>query len=39
MHGYVYLTQVHVLINTQLWGILGAFSLSEGTQANLSAKV
>ncbi len=30
---------VHVLINTQLWGILGAFSLSEGTQANLSAKV
>ncbi len=33
------LHEVHVLINTQLRGILGAFSLSEGTQANLSAKV
>ncbi len=34
-----YSLHIHVLINTQLWDILGAFSLSDGIQANLSAKV
>ncbi len=37
--GFFKLTYVHTLIGTQLSGFVGAFSLGDGIQVNLSAKV